>query len=156
VSDAGLARLAYDASRETLQRQERILDELRARTGLLLAASSLATSFLGRAVLDDAHAVVLGLALVAFAVSVGGCLFVLVPRPYAFTFSLVGSAVFEQFYDERDDLDEIYRRLAYDLDRFWENNDVAIQPLFRYFRIATVALVAEILLLFAAVGDTLF
>ena len=68
------------------------------------------------------------LALLAFAASIGGCIFVLVPRPYAFTFSLVGSAVFEELYEDRGDMDEVYRRLAYDLDRFWDANDVATIP----------------------------
>jgi hypothetical protein len=138
-----------------LEKQAHVLDELRSRTGLLLAASSLATSFLGRAGLDDAESLLLALALVAFTASIGACVFILVPRSDGFTFSLVGSAVFEQLYDERDDMDEIYRRLAYDLDRFWDENDAAIQPLFRAFTIAAIAFAAEILLLFAAFGDTL-
>jgi hypothetical protein len=43
-----LERLAYEAAQRALDKQERLLDELRNRTGLLLAAASLAASFLGR------------------------------------------------------------------------------------------------------------
>jgi hypothetical protein len=54
------------------------------------------------------------------------------------------------------DLGEVYRRLAYDLDRFWDDNDVELQKLFRAFRLATVGLSAEIVILIAMVSDTLF
>jgi hypothetical protein len=37
-----LAELAYEASLRRLDKQEQLLEELRARTGLLLAAASLA------------------------------------------------------------------------------------------------------------------
>ena len=64
--DAGEAtyeRLAYDAAQRALDKQERLLEELRSRTGLLLAAASLAASFLGReAFAEDPKR---GLALVA-------------------------------------------------------------------------------------------
>lgn len=47
-----LARMAYDASLRSLDKQDELLSELRSRTGLLLAASSLAASFLGEPALD--------------------------------------------------------------------------------------------------------
>jgi hypothetical protein len=47
-----LSRLAYEASLRSLDKQEELLGELRSRTGLLLAASSLAASFLGRPALE--------------------------------------------------------------------------------------------------------
>jgi hypothetical protein len=48
-----LARLAYESALRALDKQEQLLAELRARTGLLLAASSLAASFLGRPALEN-------------------------------------------------------------------------------------------------------
>jgi hypothetical protein len=42
-----LERLAYDAALRALDKQERLVEELRARTRVLLAASSLVVSFLG-------------------------------------------------------------------------------------------------------------
>jgi len=41
-------KLAYEAALRSLDKQEGLLEELRARTGVLLAASSLAASFLGQ------------------------------------------------------------------------------------------------------------
>lgn len=152
--DASFARLAYDAAVAGLEKQEHVLDELRSRTGLLLAASSLSASFLGPTALDHGQPVLLAGALAAFAVSIGGSIYVLIPRS-AFTFSVFGSTMYEELFEFRDDLDEVYRRLAYDLDGFWEANDAAMQPLFSWFRRAAVALGAEVILLFGAVSDTL-
>ena len=41
-------KLAYEAALRGLDKQEGLLEELRTRTGVLLAASSLAASFLGQ------------------------------------------------------------------------------------------------------------
>lgn len=154
MTSVSFSELAYGAAATGLEKQERALDELRGRTGLLLAASSLSASFLGPSALDGGEPIVLASALVAFAVSVGASMCVLVPRS-SFTFSIFGSVVYEELYEFRDDLDEVHRRLAYDLDRFWEANDQAMQPLFSSFRIAAAAIGAEVILLFAAVSDTL-
>jgi len=58
-------------------------------------------------------------------------------------------------YEWRDEPDEVYRRLAYDLHRFWGENDQRIQSLFVAFRVAALAVVAEIVLLLASVSETL-
>jgi hypothetical protein len=50
----------------------------------------------------------------------------------------------------------VYRRLAYDLNRFWDANDLEMQKLFRAFRLAAGGLAAEIVVLIAMVSDTLF
>jgi hypothetical protein len=41
-------KLAYEAALRGLDKQEGLIEELRTRTGVLLAASSLAASFLGQ------------------------------------------------------------------------------------------------------------
>ena len=46
---------------------------------------------------------------------------------------MVGAGLYEGLYSVKDDLAEVYRRLAYDLDRFWDENDVELQTLFRPF-----------------------
>jgi hypothetical protein len=53
VSD--LERIAYESAVRALDKQETVLEELRARTGVLLAASSLAASLLGGRAFDDLH-----------------------------------------------------------------------------------------------------
>jgi hypothetical protein len=151
-----LAQLSFDAALRSLDKQERLLEELRERTGLLLAASSLAVAFVGRPVFQEADSPVLVLGLVAFAISIAASVYVLLPKPEKFVFSLEGSAVYEQLYEFEDDLDEVYRRLAYDLDRFWEDNDEVMTRLLRWFQVAAVALAAEIMILLASLSGTLF
>ena len=152
--DDGLGRLAYDAALRSLDKQEELLNELRARTGLLLAASSLAASFLGRPALDRANGYVVVLALVVFGISVVASVTVLLPKK-DLVFSLSGPALFEGLYDLRDNMEEVFLRLAYDLHRFWTRNDGKIQRLLWWYRIAAGALVVEIVLLLASVSDTL-
>ena len=130
------------------------MDELRARTGLLLAAASLAVSFLGRPALDTDPAIFPLLALVAFATAIGSCLYVLMPKR-SLVFALVGSRLFEELYEFRSELDEVHRRLTYDLDRFWESNDRIMQRVIWAFNVATGALAAEIGFLLASLSGTL-
>jgi hypothetical protein len=153
MSSAELAELAFEQSQRRLDKQERVLEELRARTAILLAASSLAASFLGKEAFDrsgwDVLTVVAG---AAFLVTMLAAVYVLLPRK-RFIFSLIGSAVYERFYDfERP---EIHRRLAYDLDRFWEENDLEIARLRRGVQLAAAGLIVEVLALVALVADTI-
>ncbi len=149
-----LARLAYDAALRSLDKQEELLSELRARTGVLLAASSLAASFLGRSV-ASVHPWELEIsALVCFAISVGASIYVLLPKTNL-VFSLKGSTVFEAVYAFADDMPEAYRRLAYQLDRFWDANDRGLNRLFWAFRAAAIALAGEVILLLVSLSGTL-
>jgi hypothetical protein len=89
-----LAEIAYEASLRRLDKQDELLGEIRSRTGLLLAASSLTAP-------------------------------------------------------------EVHRRLAYDLDRFWQDNDRTLQRVFGAFRVAAWSLGAEVVLLLASLGGTI-
>lgn len=149
-----LAKLSYESSLRSLDKQDEVFSELRARTGLVLAASALAASFLGDTALDDGPFALTVLALLAFACSVGASIYVLLPKK-DLIFSLSGSTLYEELYEFRDEVEEVYRRLAYDLDRFRERNDNALQSLLRGFRTASIALAAEVIFLLLAVGGTL-
>jgi hypothetical protein len=153
VSD-DLATLAYEASLRSLDKQEEVLGELRSRTGLLLAASSVAVSFLGERALDEGVAVVALGALAAFVVSLGASIYVLLPKR-DLVFSISGSRVFEELYEFRDDIGEVHRRLAYDLDRFREANDGGLQRLLWGFRVTAAVLGAEVALLLTSLTATL-
>ncbi|HET8606611.1 MAG TPA: hypothetical protein VFL66_06220 [Gaiellaceae bacterium] len=151
-----LERLAYDAALRSLDKQERLLDEIRARTGVLVGVSSLAVSFLGRPAIESGRPVaVVALALMAFTASVGAGLYVLLPK-HELVFALSGVALYEGLYDCRADLEEALRRLTYDLQRFWQSNDANLRRLVASFRLAGLALAAEVVLLVVAVSDTLF
>jgi hypothetical protein len=93
-------------------------------------------------------------AVLAFLLSVGASVYILLPKRDKFVFALVGAGLYEGLYAVRDDLPEVFRRLAYDLDRFWDDNDAELQKLFNAFRVAAGGLSAEILVLIAMVSDT--
>jgi hypothetical protein len=63
--------------------------------------------------------------------------------------------VYEELYEFRDRPDEVHRRLAYDLYRFWNENDAKLQRLFRAFWVAAGALGLEVAFLLISVADTL-
>jgi len=148
-------RLAYEASLRGLDKQEGYLEELRARTGVLLAASSLAASFLGpQAFSHPEPRGLVATALLAFVASIGAGVFILVPKK-DLIFAQAGVGLYEGLFALRDDMPEVYRRLAYDLGRFWESNDEKIQRLVRAFTLSAGALVVEVLALAGLLGDTI-
>lgn len=150
-----LERIAYETAIRALDKQEKVLEELRARTGILLGASSLAVSLLAATALDGSRPVTLiVLALAAFVVSLLASLFVVIPRD-GFVFALNGPEVYEELYEFRDDLAELHRRLAYDQQRFWEDNDARLTPVRRAFRLAAFALAFEVFVLLLLASDTL-
>ena len=140
-----LAELSYEAGVRALDLQERAVEQLRGRTGTLLAASSLTASFLGAQAI--AHSSGLGalggLALVSLAASIGLCVYVLLPKK-EFTFSLNAPQVYEQLYEVRDDEEEVRRRLAYWLEEFWQTNQIKIDELGRYYLGAAISLGAQL------------
>jgi hypothetical protein len=153
MSSTDLAALAFEQSQKRLDKQERVLEELRARTAVLLAASSLAASFLGNQAFStsgwDPTAIT---AAAAFLVTMLAAVYVLLPRK-RFVFSLIGSALYEQFFGLEQE--EIHRRLAYDLDRFWEQNDLRLGKSRQGVQLAAAGLIVEVLALVALVADTI-
>jgi hypothetical protein len=87
-------------------------------------------------------------------VSIAASVYVLVPKN-DLVFSLVGSALYERLFEFRGELPEVYRRLAYDLDRFWESNDRIMVRLFRAFWLAAAGLLAEVVLLLTSISGNL-
>jgi hypothetical protein len=149
-------RLAYEAALRGLDKQENLLEELRTRTGVLLAASSLAASFLGQQAFKNPSPQGLAIAaLAAFVISIAACVFILLPKKNLI-FAETGAGLYEGLYAVREDMPEVYRRLAYDLDRFWESNDEKIRWITRAYTVAAGALVIEILSLAALLGDNIF
>jgi hypothetical protein len=151
-----LSRLAYEAALRSLDKQEQLFNEVRARAATLVAVSALAASFLGRPALDHPHLrPVLIVALAAFATSAAAGVYVVGPKR-DLTFSLSGKALYETQFESRDDSDEVFRRLAYQLDRFWDENDLVLQVLFDALRISAVSLGVEVVCLLVAVTGSLF
>jgi hypothetical protein len=76
-----LAELGYDLPQRALDQQERVLGDLRTRTGTLLTATALVATFLGGRVLDSGTNKVLALTGAAFAIGcIVLCVLALAPR----------------------------------------------------------------------------
>jgi hypothetical protein len=149
-------KLAYEAALRGLDKQERLLEELRSRTGVLLGASSLAASFLGQQAFKDPRPRTLALvAILAFTSSIAASVFILLPKRNL-VFAAAGPALYEGLYELREDMPEVYRRLAYSLHRFWRSNDKAIHRMARAHTFAAATLVLEIVSLVALLADTIF
>jgi hypothetical protein len=139
-----LERLAYDLALRTLGQQERVLEELRARTGVLLTATAVVASFLGGRALETSGNEWLTLTgAAASIVSIVLAVNVLLPKP-GFTFALHGSAVYEHFRAERTPLREVHRILAYWIRAAWHENQGSIDRLIVFFRFSCGFLVLAI------------
>ena len=142
---SALAKLSYELSLRTLTQQESSLNELRARTGTLIAAASIVTSFLGgAAIARDGLDVWSVLALATFVASIAFATWVLLPKK-DLVFSVSGSALFEDEIEaDIFDIGETHRRLAYWLDGYHAENEPKVSGLFVFYRWATAALLAEV------------
>ena len=133
-------RLATNA----LEQQERVLTELRGRTGTLLTAASFVSSFLGGlALASDGFTMWTTSAVVAFGVLIVLCIYVLLPKD-DLVFVLDGPTVYLVLHGVREDEDELDRRLAYWLEGFRQANDPTVRKLNGAFEMAGFALLIEI------------
>jgi hypothetical protein len=150
---SGEARLRLGV--RALDKQERLVEELRARAGVVLAASSVAISFLGgRGFGGPGSIAAAALALSSFVVSVSGAVFVLLPW-HDVRFALSASDVIENLIEFRDDPGELFRRAADALDRLWERNDTGVYRLGRALSVAVAALGVEVIALAGLLGGTI-
>ena len=147
------AKLAYEASLRALDKQEDVVEELRARTTVVLAAASFAVSVGGEAAVRASPIPAAGAVVCSiFALSLS--LYVLLPQP-RLQFAIHGQPILGEHYDSRNDVAEVYRRLVYDLTRIWYANDVIVGRVTTAFRWSAAALSLEIVLLVAALRGTL-
>jgi hypothetical protein len=156
VSDDPLSRLAYEAAVRALDLQEHGIEQLRARTGTLLAASSLTASFLGAFAIQrsSTFGALDAFGLIAMVSSIALCVYVLLPKK-GFVFSLSGPGIYEELFEFREDEAEIHRRLVYWLEAYWGSNQAKIDLLGRYYFAAAVALLVQLILWASALGATL-
>jgi hypothetical protein len=151
-----LAQLSYEAALRSLDLQERAVEQLRARTATLLAASSLTASFLGAQTIQRVGGLgmLVALALILLVASVGLCTYILVPRR-AYSFGVGGRDVYESLAEFSEDEDEVRRRLVYWLAVFWRANQTELEELDRYYLAAAAALVLQLVLWTLALAATL-
>lgn len=142
-----LEQTVYDVAKDALRQQEHALTELRARTGMLLTASSLTASFLGaQAIARSGLSLWVALALIAFGFSVTLSIYALLPKR-GVSFALDAPEVYAALFDARDSEGAIQYRLANWLQTMREGNHVAIRRVTRVFELAAFGLLVEIGLL---------
>jgi hypothetical protein len=152
---AALEKTAYEAALRALAGQADEFNQMRSRTGTLLAAGSITTSFLGaQAVGHGPLGFFGGAALVAFVSFLLPCIYVLLPKR-DFIFSISGTVLYENLYEFRREPAEFYRRLTYWLQGFWEHNQQKIESVTRFFLWGAISLTAQIALWALALRATL-
>lgn len=155
MSSGILAELSYDAAVRALDLQERSVEQLRARTGTLLAASSLTASFLGAQTIQHTGGLqALGsLALISLAASIVLCIYVLLPKR-ELVFSVNAARMYETLFEIGEE-EEVRRRLIYWLEEYRQANEDEIEDLGRYFFGAAVALTLQLVFWSLALAATI-
>lgn len=143
----GVYGLVYQQALSSWSRQEARLDELRARTGTLLAAVTVATSFLGAAALgkpSDGRDLA-ALALFLFAVCL--CLVVLFPLP-VWRFNMAIDVFLDEIAERepRLPLSEIQRAASLHISWALKHNEKLLHWMFIVFEWAAIVVAVEIVL----------
>ncbi len=151
-----IADLSYDAAMRALDLQERAVEQLRTRAGMLLTASWLAASFLGAETIQRGRELgpLVALALTALMFSVVLCVYVLLPKR-GLAFGLRAVDIYSRLVEIGGNNDEVRRRLVYWLDRFWERNQRQLDGLDRCYVGAALALIVQLALWSAALLSTI-
>lgn len=136
--------LALEEARRALTYQAGSVDELRSRTGLLLAAAAITGSFLGSAASSEGHLGEFGIAaLVSFVAGVGSCLYILWPRQWTFVTS--PKTLLEDWGDTKRDQD-VRRFLAESLEGHYDKNREQTNRLTKWFQFAAISVGAAVIL----------
>jgi hypothetical protein len=146
--------LAFEEAGRALDAQERTVNELRSRAGVLIAAAAITTSFFGsRAVSGDQLGTWIWVAVAAFA-AVGVCvLLVLWPRS-DWSFSASAAEIIAEYIEpEPLDLPLIHRDLALQRSAAYDDNARQLRWLFRVVRVSLILLVLEVASWVAALAE---
>ena len=128
--------------------QQQVLDNLRSRSGLLLAAASIVTSFLGGSALAGGRLSTIGWSAVGlFVLSTVSIVYILWPRG-GWTFSLDADDLIKRYLksDRRWTLTEIHLDLARWWNKYTAKNQTKIDTLMYAYQGAALFLMVAILL----------
>lgn len=147
-----LAKLIYDESVRALDVQSKALDELRSRTGTLIAATNIGSAFLGAAALKH-HPATYSLNLagfVVFAAVIVTCLFILWPRGWQFAYE--ATDLDGAYIVKREDPTQACRSMAKGHTEHRKANRNKLKPRFIAFQLACIGLAADTALWLLSVG----
>lgn len=148
--DAEAYRFLYEQARRSLDSQEARLDELRTRTGVLIAVGSVVAAFLAPQAASDGLGLAGVVGIAAFLVASGIWFVVLWPY-HRWTFENDVGDLFADFVetDPPLTLDDIHRELAIHHDTHIRTNEAWLNSLYLVFQGGIVALIAEVALFMA-------
>jgi hypothetical protein len=150
-----VADAAYDLALRAIEQQERRLNELRSRTGTLIAAASVATSLLGsqgpRVGDIDASGAA---AVLAYVVCVASALVVLLPHRLVLEFRASTMFGASDAVDAAR-LDEVLRAASAWIERFQARNRVELRRMGRWYTAACAGLGLEVVFWTVSLGDRL-
>jgi hypothetical protein len=149
VSDTPVA-IAFEAAKSGLERQEQALDNLRSRAATLLAAASIATSFLGAQALNDPRGLK-GLedaewvAVAGFVLLAVMAILVLLPWR-GWVFGMNAMKLVRDYIDTNPPatLEGMQRDLALHLQAHYKTNKRRLECLYWAFRFGCVFLTVEV------------
>jgi hypothetical protein len=140
-----IEQLSFELTASALAEQERALSGLRTRAGTVLAAASIAGSFLGTKTSHGSLDVWGILAMVSFVLCLGSVIWVLLS--HAFVFAFRGEALLAES-DHRGvrDVTEAYRAAGIWVAPHLEANRIKIVALSDWLAVSCVLLAAEVIL----------
>jgi hypothetical protein len=144
-NEAKSYELAFEEAGRALDAQERAVNELRSRAGVLIAAAAITTSFFGsEAITGDRLGAWVWVGVIAFIV-VGGCvLTVLWPRSdWSFNAS-AADIIAEYIEPEQIEFSLIQRDLALHRSAAYDDNARQLGHLYLVFRVGLAVLVIEV------------
>jgi len=143
--DERLYELVYDEAVRALDDQRSVMDNMRTRSGIVLSAAAVTTSFFGSLALRDGSAGALAwTAVVAFVLCGVAGLSILIPSG-RWQFRPSPERVIAEVEETRPPLGAVQRDLALYMERSWLANERRIQLAMLWpLRIAALALVGEV------------
>jgi len=151
---AGAYELAFEEAGRALDAQERTVNELRSRAGVLIAAAAIATSFFGSRTVSGAElGPLVWVAVAAFVLVGAGILVVLWPRSdWSFSASAI-DLIADYVEPDPLELPLIHRDLALHRAAAYDRNAQQLRRLFTIFRVALIVLVIEVAAWIVALAD---
>jgi hypothetical protein len=148
-----VAKLVYDESVRGLDMQSQSLDEIRSRTGVLIAAATIAAALLGASALTRHHVTYWAnlWALITFGLVVGFCLLVLWPGT-KWTFAYNAATLDDTYFKQQVDATEACRSMARGRAKHRKANAKRLRWRYRWFRLACLALLADTILWLVSIG----
>jgi hypothetical protein len=138
-------KLAYDEAVRALAQQQSRLDDFRARAGIVLSAAAIATSILGGQALDQGSPSLWAwFALGSFIGVSGLSLLLLFPRTW--TFTAVPRRIISTYVEAEIPLPlpMIHRDLALHMEDSYVKNEVGLDQMIIFFRVALGLLALEV------------